>query len=180
MSELSLDEMGEVVDQVVSCEFNKTVIGKVLSGEIVWPEDAQALKDSYKQQFFKSNRKFIKILKGELKDLPLEVHLNITNDSKNMAMMSDKVSSVFTQVSQILMLNPSFFDQHPEMAKLFNQVLEASGLASINFGIKGHQQQMQGMQMQAMQQKQLTPQPNAQIPQQIPQQAPAGLAAVPA
>jgi hypothetical protein len=97
-----------------------------------------------------------------------------------MAMMSDKVSSVFTQVSQILMLNPSFFDQHPEMAKLFNQVLEASGLASINFGIKGHQQQMQGMQMQAMQQKQLTPQPNAQIPQQIPQQAPAGLAAVPA
>lgn len=153
LSCLSLDEMGELVDQVVAYHFNKSVIAKVLKGEIVYPEDAKSLQDTYRQQFFRTNRKFIKILAGELEDLPIETEVNVTGEQKNQALMAEKLSSIFTQVTNILMVNPNFFTEHPEMAKLFNEVIEASGLSALNFGQKGY--------LQAPKQESLTPQPNA-------------------
>lgn len=136
LSCLSLDEMNQIVDQVVAHQFNQTLIKKVLSGEIVYPDDAQDLEHSYRQQFFKSgNKKFIKILEGELKDLPLEVNTNITSKSK--AMLDQKLSQVWTQAIQVLTVDPNFFQNHPEMAKLLNQIIEASGLSAIEFGLGG-------------------------------------------
>ncbi len=168
MSYLSLDEMSEIVDQVVACHFNETIIGKVLSGEIVWPEDAQSLKDTYRQTFFKNNRKFITILEGEFKNLPVEVRLNIADQQKNLSMITEKLSSWFDKVTQILMVNPNFFTQHPEMAKLANQIVESTGLSALNFGMKGYI----GAPQQGAAPQQLMQQQNAQVPQPRPQLQP--------
>ncbi len=132
MSELSLDEMGEVVDQVVNNRFNESIIKKVLAGEIVYPEQAQAMQDAYRQQFYKTNRKFIKILEGELKDLPIEMQVSFTKNNPG-AIMAGKLSQIFTQVTQVLIANPNFFVQQPQMAKLFNELLESYGLSELNF-----------------------------------------------
>lgn len=161
----SLDEMGELVDQIVGYQFNQSVIKKVLAGEIVWPEDAQALKETYRTQFFKTNRKFIKILEGELKDLPIEIEVNITGEQKNRNLMDQKLAQIWAQASQILMVNPNFFQQQPAMAKFFNQIVVASGFSPINFGNK------------AVQLPQLT-QPNAQTTP-VPAQAQAAVPSQP-
>ena len=42
LANLSTDEMGQLVDQVVAHEFNQTLIAKVLSGQTVYPDDAEA------------------------------------------------------------------------------------------------------------------------------------------
>lgn len=160
LSSLSLEEMNEVVDQIVACQFNETIIAKVLKGEMVFPEDAEQLLDTYKKQFFKSNRKFITILEGELKGLPLEVEVNITGEQRDKILMAEKVSQIWSQASQILMVAPNFFSDHPEMADLFNQVIESSGLSALNFGMKGH--------IKPVPTPQLTPQPNA--PKKVPAQ----------
>ncbi len=163
LSKLSLDEMGEIVDQVVANQFNKTIIKQVLSGHVVDPANKDELLAAYKAQFFKNNRKFIKILEGELSDLPLEVEVNITSEQKNKALIAEKLSSIFTQITQILIVNPNFFSEHPEMAKLFNQIIEASGLSALNFGMKAPLKPVQPMQpTQPMQPRPLTPPQYAQ------------------
>lgn len=165
MSCLSLDEMGQLVDQVVAYEFNQTLIAKVLKGETVWPDDAQQLEQTYRQQFFKSNRRLITILEGELSDLPLEVEVNITGEQRNKAMMAQKLSNIFTQASNILMQSPNFFTEHPEMAKLFNDIIEASGLSALNFGMTGYLQAPKQGASQQTPTPQLTSQQNAPVPQ---------------
>lgn len=134
LQELSIDEMNQVVDQIVCTEFNKTVITKVLAGEIQYPDDLQALEQSYRQQFFKSPRKLITILEGELDDLPIEVEVEVGKNGPN-ALMAQKLGTVWSDVVQTLTANPNFFIQQPQMAKLFNQMLEAYGLSPISFGM---------------------------------------------
>ena len=153
ISDLSLDEMDQIVDQVVAYEFNQTVIGKVLKGEIVYPDDAEDLEQTYRQQFFKNNRKFIKILDGELKDLPIEVEVNVAKSGPN-ALMAQKLGTIWSNVVTTLGANPNFFSEQPSMAKLFNQLLQAYGLSPISLGMSKI--------------KQLTPQQNAN-PQTQPQ-----------
>jgi hypothetical protein len=134
ISDLSIDEMDQIVDQVVAYEFNQSMIKKVLSGEIVYPDDAQALEQSYRQQFFKTNRKFLKILEGELSDLPIDVEVNVAKSGPN-ALMAQKLGGVWSSVVNILGVNPAFFQQNPQMAKLFNQLLQAYGLSPISFNM---------------------------------------------
>ena len=134
LEELSIDEMNDIVDQVVNYHFNLTVIGKVLAGEIVYPDEADSIQQMYRQQFFKTNRKFLKILEGELKDLPIDVEVNVASSGPN-ALMAQKLGQVWTQAVNALAANPNFFTQQPQMAKLFNQMLQAYGLSPISFGM---------------------------------------------
>lgn len=136
LSDLSTEEMSGLVDQVVACEFNQTLISRVLKGEIVYPDEAEALEQSYRQQFFKTNKKLVKILKGELDELPIEVEVNITNKQRNMGLMTQRFSAIFTQAINALGANPNFFTEQPQMAKLFNEIVESYGLSSLTFGIK--------------------------------------------
>jgi hypothetical protein len=134
LSDLSIDEMNGIVDQVVASNFNQTVIKKVLAGEIVYPDDAQALEQTYRQQFFKSNRKFLKLLEGELKDLPIDVEVNVARSGPN-ALMAQKLGQVWSDAVQATAANPNYFQEQPQMAKLFNQMLIAYGLTPISFGM---------------------------------------------
>jgi hypothetical protein len=155
LSNLSSDEMGQLVDQIVAHEFNKTIIAKVLSGQIVYPDDAQTLLQSYRKQFFTSgNKKLITILEGELSDLPLQVEVNITDKQRNMQLMTQKFSAILTQAFNILSVQPNFFTDHPEMAKLFNEIIESYGLSSLTFGINGNLPAPKTAQQQPQQQQQ--------------------------
>ena len=74
------------------------------------------------------NKRFFKILKEELKDLPIDVHVLITDEQRNNAFIADKLSSVFAQVAQ----NPTIL-QDSYARKLFNDILELSGLSPVQY-----------------------------------------------
>jgi hypothetical protein len=140
LSNLSLDEMQSVSEQVIASVFNKSIIKKLLGGDgeeasTIQPGEQEALLEVYKQDFFSSgNKKFLEILKDEMKGLALDVSVNISDEDKNGAIRAEKLSGVFTQASNILMAQPNFFNDHPEMAKVFNDILESSGLSPMMYG----------------------------------------------
>jgi hypothetical protein len=89
----------------------------------------------------KDNRKFIEILKGELEDAQIMININIAGKQKNLAERVDKLVNIFRQIA----VNPQVLEI-PQMAKMFNQILEASGLSPIDFSMmkapKQEQQQI--------------------------------------
>ena len=130
LSELSLDEVQYVTDAVVTCETNKMIIEQLLGGA-----DAQTISQivpMYQQQIRdnmgkKGNKHFIEILKGEFNGYDLGVKVNIAGKEKDLVDMVDKLTNVFRAVSA----NP-YILQAPAMAKLFNKIIEASGLDPID------------------------------------------------
>lgn len=141
LSTLTIEEMQEIADQVIASVFNQSMIKKVLGGEekpaqLVAQGEQESLLETYKRDFFKSgNKKFITILEQEMKDLPLDMTVNVTDENKNYSQRVEKLSYVFNQAAQIIGANPNFFVEHPEMAKLFNDIIETSGLSPVMFGV---------------------------------------------
>jgi len=132
MANLSLEEMQAIADQVVTSTVNKAIVQKILSGNILDYGEVDALKESYKEIFFKKgNKKFFKIFKDELNGLPIDIEVNVTGEEKNKALMAEKMGAVFSQIAQ----NPALLDD-PRMSKLFNEILEASGLSPLAYSTK--------------------------------------------
>lgn len=132
MANLSLEEMQAVADQVVTATVNKAIVQKILSGNILDYGEVEAMKETYKEIFFKKgNKKFFKIFQDELKDLPIDIEVNVTGEEKNKALMAEKMGAVFTQIAQ----NSALLDD-PRMSKLFNEILESSGLSPLAYSTK--------------------------------------------
>lgn len=150
LSELDLSELQNVADNLVIHETNKMLKEKILNGEEILSEDEEAHKQMVREQFMKGgNKKFIEILKGEMKDAPIDVEVNIVGKQKNLSQIVDKLTNIFRQ----LISAPQVLDD-PRMAKIFNQILESSGLSPMDFYQKP-QPQMQQPQMQQPQMPQL-------------------------
>ena len=129
MSDLSLEEMKTIAEQVVTATVNKAIVQKILGGTIIDYGEVDQLKQAYTDLFFKKgNKKFFQIFKDDMKDLPIEMEVNITGEEKNKALMAEKLSSVFSQIAQ----NPALLDD-PRMSKLFNEILETSGLSPLAY-----------------------------------------------
>ncbi len=129
LSELSLDEINYVVDNLVINESEKMVVEKTLNGELVTPEERELFEIETREKFKKKgNKHFIEILKGEFKRVPLGVKVSIAGKSKNLAQHTDKLVNVFRQVIS----NPAVL-QIPAMAKIFNDIIESSGLDPVDF-----------------------------------------------
>src|SRR5258708_9906679 len=110
---------------------------KILNGEEIQDAQVEAFGQQVRQQFMKGgNKRFIKILEGEMKDLPLNVKVNIAGKKKDLAAQTDKLTNVCRQIMQA----PGILDD-PRMAKIFNQILESSGLDPIDFAGKPAQPQ---------------------------------------
>lgn len=132
MANLSLDEMQNVAEQVVTCTVNKAIVQKILGGNVIDYGEVDSMIATYKEIFFKGgNKKFFAIFKDELKGLPIDIEVNITGEEKNKALMAEKMGAVFTQIAQ----NPALLDD-PRMAKLFNEILETSGLSPLAYMTK--------------------------------------------
>ncbi len=130
LTELSADELMAVSNQIVSNLANKMVKEKILSGEIVFPEEIQEFKERAEEDFIKAGRnRFIEILKDEFKNEPLDVKTNIAGKQKNLALLTEKVVNVIRQ----FLATPEI-RQDPEMIKLLNIILESSGMSPIIFG----------------------------------------------
>ena len=155
--ELTLDEMIEVSDTIATNQANKVIIQKMFNGEVVTQENKDLLVNFYKDGFKKGgNRKFFKILKGELKDIPMDVYVNIVGKQKNLSQNADKLSN-------LIMNMVKFGVPFSALAKPFNELLEDSGLSPIDFT------QITAPAQQSQQNAQ-----NPQQPQQMPPPAPQG------
>ena len=138
LSELSLDELQYVGKKVATYEANKKIVEKVLQGETVTPEQQKFMTELEMQTFKdKGTKHFIEILKNEFKDTPLAVKVSVKGKSKDLSGRTDKLVNIFRQV----IVNPAVL-QIPAIGKIFNDILESSGLEPADFsGITDEQVQ---------------------------------------
>lgn len=135
IDELTLDELSEVADKVATIESNKKIKDIILNGGMVTLEQQKQLSDAIKAAFMKGGKfRFMKIIKGEFKDLPVKVFVNVANKQKDLGKYVDKLSNVF----RAIFANPQGFVaamQIPAAAKAFSEMLEASGLSPLDFSM---------------------------------------------
>lgn len=129
MDKLSLDELNEVADAIVTNEVNGIIKKRILNNGIVTPQEQEMLMQEEKDKFMKGgSKRFLKVFKDELKTLPVDVEINIKGKQKDLA----KITAVLTNIFRQLIQNPQILE-NPAFAKLFNQIIEASGLSPIDF-----------------------------------------------
>lgn len=125
--ELSLEELQTISEQMAVCQSNEHIKELILEGKNVTPEQQQLLTDLYKNTFMKGgNRKFFEVMKGEFKDIPVRVKVNIAGKQKNLAKEADKLSSLILTMTK-------FGVPFSALAKPFNELLEASGFSPVDF-----------------------------------------------
>ena len=133
IGELDKEELIEVGRQIVDNKANELAKEKILSGELVFPEDVQRFKQDALRAFFKKgNKQIFKVIKDEFKESEIQVKINIKGKQKDLAVMTDKIVRIF----QTIMANPQGFIQmmqNPAMRKSFNDILEYSGLSPMDF-----------------------------------------------
>lgn len=156
LAELDPEEMQTVADLVMTNEANKFVKESILNGETIDPMQVESYKKAVRDSFVKGgNKKFIEILAEEMKEAPIDVEVNIAGKQKDLAQQTDKLVNIFRQIMSSV--NPqtgkSVLDD-PRMAKIFNQILESSGLSPIDMGYVAPQPEPQ-MQQMPMPQEQL-------------------------
>jgi len=131
LSELSLAELQAVAEQVVTNAQNELIKEKLFNMDApdITPEKLQAVEQATRQNFMQGGgKKFIEIFAEEFKDMPIDVQIIITGENKNNAFVAEKLSAIFAQIAQ----NPTILE-NPMMNRLFNEILESSGVSPIDF-----------------------------------------------
>lgn len=129
--ELSFDEMNEIAT-IISENMAEKIVNDMIfeKGEVPTEQDRTQLIQTIKEQFVKGgNRKFFEIIKDELKDIPIDVYVNIKGKQKYMAQNADKLSNIITNI----LANIDKIRSAPGIAKAYNQLLEESGMSGIDF-----------------------------------------------
>lgn len=128
LSTLSLEDLQMVGTALVTNQTNAYVKDRILNGIIPTPQEIQQFQQEAQQTFQKKgNQHFIEILKGEFKNVPLAVKVNIAGKSKDLSGMVDKLTNVF----RTIVANP-YILQAPPIASLFNKIIESAGLDPID------------------------------------------------
>lgn len=132
LDELSLDELKEVAEKVTNNQVNIKTKEAVLNGKTVTDQDKQIYKDLVLEELMKGGKKrFLKIMQGEFKDLPVKVKFNIAGKQNNLAEIVNKLNSVFAKV--FTPEGVAMLQQNEGVADLFNNILESSGFSPVNF-----------------------------------------------
>ncbi len=129
--ELSLDELQEIAEITAKNIIDKKIKDQILEGgDVPTEEDREEMLDLYKKNFMKQGKRvFFEALKDELKDIPVDVYVNIKGKQRYMAQNADKITNVIRAV----MANPEGFKSIPGVGKAFNELLEESGMSPIDF-----------------------------------------------
>lgn len=128
--ELSLDELQEVADQIATNKVESKMAEMIFNGKVVTPEMKDQALEMYKTEFMKGgSRGFFEVVKGELKDIPTCVYVNVKGKQRYMAQNADKITNIIREV----IANAAAFQSNPGLAKPLNQLLEESGLSPIDF-----------------------------------------------
>jgi len=156
LSTLSNEELTWISEQMATNAVNKRIKEIMLEGRIVTKEQQDFLTQTFMETFNKKgNRRLLKIIGDEFKDIENRVGMNIASKQKNLANLSDKILSIF----QFVFANPQGFQQAmqiPALSKAFDDILEFSGLSPADFASLTKAQTMSLEQPQA-QQSQATP-----------------------
>ena len=134
--ELSLEELKEISETIITNQINKKIKDQILNGTIPTPEVVSAWQEKFTAEFMKGgNRRFFQILKDELKNIPTNVMVNISGKQRNMAKNADRLSKLISNI----LTNPQAFTMIPGLGSAYNQLLEESGMNPIDFSqiIKG-------------------------------------------
>lgn len=128
---LTLDELQEVVEGISKNMVEKTKKEMILRGELVTPEVIEGLQTTFAEQVraIHGKRGFFEVIKGELKELPTSVLVNVAGKQRYMAQNADKISNIIKMV----LSNPQGFVQVPGLGKSVNDLLEESGMSAIDF-----------------------------------------------
>jgi len=133
LSELTLKEMQDITDAMVTNLANKQIVEMVINGEEVTEEAVDLFKETVRAEFKKKgNTHWIKILKDDFKDSKFSVKVSIAGKSKNLSKMADNMTNIFRQI----FANPQQFAatmQVPAAATAFNELLEYSGMSPLDF-----------------------------------------------
>ena len=131
LATLTSDEMGWISDQLADNHAHRERVEDVLNGKI--PRDKEVLRQEFLASFRKAgNKQLIEILADEFEDVEVKMGINVAGKSNDLAQISDKVLSIF----QFAFQNIDAFQralQNPAMAKMFNEILEFSGLNQADF-----------------------------------------------
>ncbi len=147
LDELSVDELREVAERVAVSSSNSKIKKMVLEGKMPTEQDRQMMTQVIKDEFSKGGTKrFLKIMKGEFEKLPLKVKFSIKGKQKNLYEVVNKLNGIF----QTIFKAPQILQQ-PGMARLFNDILESSGLNPIDFATLSAPPEQQGNPQDAQQ-----------------------------
>ena len=131
LATLSVEEMQYVADRMATNAWSKFVVNKILEGGEFVEGEQQAWIEQWKFDFKKGgNKRFLDVLKGELKDVPISVAVTAT--TSNISEMADKITNIW----RFMFANPQGFAQVmqiPGMASNFNKLLEFSGMTPADF-----------------------------------------------
>jgi len=128
--ELSLDELQEISNKIVTKQANNRIKSQYRKGKIVTKEQQDLMMSTMLEDFKKNgNRQFFEVLKDELQDVPLKVKVNVAGKQKTLAQNADKLSKLITNI----LSNYQVIQAVPGISKTYNQLIEASGLSPIDF-----------------------------------------------
>lgn len=129
LTELSLDEMNGLVDNVVNILTKQQVIKLLTKGLMMTPAMQMQYQQQVKDGFMKGgSKKFVEILEGEIDQIPVDVSIDVANQQYDLNDRATKLTNIFRQV----VANPQIL-QVPGMAKLFNEIIESSGFSPVDF-----------------------------------------------
>ena len=160
LATLTAEEMKWVSDRIITNQFNKIMVDKIINKVEVSAEEQEVIKMQLREEFAKKgNKHLLEILKGEFKDVELKIGINVEGKQKNLMAMTDKILSIF----QFIFANPQGFQQIMQidgMSSAFNDILEFSGISPVDFSnIITPMGQMTGqMQTQRVERQQIMPQ----------------------
>ena len=148
--DFSPEELKEIDKNFSTREANKQAVEKILSGEIVTPDDYMEWMD-LADTFIKrtKGKRFITIPKDFYKNLEAKVTINITGEQRNKAAVLESLNSILTTVAS----NPNLM-QDPVLSQIVLKIVELSGAGISPVSLTS------GMQEQAKQQ--IPQQPQAQ------------------
>lgn len=128
---LTLDELQEVIEAISKNMIEKDKAEIMLNGGIVTDEKIAELQITYADQIRAKHGKrgFFEVIKGELKELPMSVMVNVAGKQRNMVQNADKLTNIIREI----LANPQAFQQIPGVGKVFNELLEESGMSAIDF-----------------------------------------------
>ncbi len=124
LADLSLEEMEMISEKLA----DRRAFEMYKAGQIEYA-DIEAKKQEFIDEFMKDNKKFLKWTADAFKNAKIKVSVNIAGKQKNLSQYVDKLVNVFRQIASA----PQLLDD-PRMSKIFNKILESSGLEPLDFG----------------------------------------------
>jgi hypothetical protein len=131
LATLTSEELKWASDVLIENKVNDYRNEEILSGKIPTPKEVlePQIREEVKK---KGNKWLLEIMKDEFKGVEIKMGINIAGKQKNLAVLSDKILSIF----QFVFSNPQGFQQTMQlegMASAFNDILEFSGINPVDF-----------------------------------------------